>query len=360
MPDESPSLFTPEVRQRISEFAYPFLTEELPGIGGRIKVEPADFIVEEIPLYEPGGEGEHLYLWIEKEDISGPFLTQHLSRQLGIPVREIGMAGLKDRRAVTRQYVSVPATVESKVAHAETDTIRILSTKRHTNKLKTAHLQGNRFSILIREVADDAVERAEVIGQKLQAQTVPNYFGPQRFGHEASTLERGLALLEGDRQKSLRGSQARLALSAVQSWLFNEFLQRRLQDGLFDQVLEGDVMQVRQSGGPFVVEDREREQFRYEQRETLISGPLFGPKMKSPQGAAADREQVLLQDFGLTAESFRAVRKFCPGARRALNLLLDKVEIQPEPEGIRFQFVLPPGSYATVVLREFMKVGSVE
>ena len=134
----------------------PYLTAELPGIGGRLKDRPEDFVVEEVPAYEPCGAGEHLYLWIEKTDVAADHLLNHVARTLGMSVRDVGMAGIKDRRAITRQYVSVPATCEPRIARLETDKIRVLRRARHRNKLRTGHLRGNRFSILVRAVDPDA------------------------------------------------------------------------------------------------------------------------------------------------------------------------------------------------------------
>src|SRR4051794_30038901 len=114
----------------------PFLTPALPGVGGRIKAEPADFDVEEIPAYEPAGTGDHLFLWIEKTDMGAEYFARQVARRLGIPNGEVGTAGLKDRRAVTRQWVSVPANCEPALGQLDGDGIRVLNVSRHTNKLK--------------------------------------------------------------------------------------------------------------------------------------------------------------------------------------------------------------------------------
>src|SRR5437667_5935533 len=122
----------------------PFLTSDLPGVGGRIKEQIEDFEVEEIPAYEPSGQGDHLYLWIEKRDVGAEFLVRELAKRLGIRAGDIGTAGLKDRRAVTRQWVSVPKQVEDRLAAIDGDAIRILSVSRHKNKLSPGDVRGNR------------------------------------------------------------------------------------------------------------------------------------------------------------------------------------------------------------------------
>src|SRR6516165_435970 len=136
----------------------PLLTGELPGIGGRIKQFPEDFEVEELPSYEPCGSGSHLYLWVEKRDMGAEYFIRQVARRLGISDRDIGVAGLKDRHAVTRQMISVPEAVENNLSQLDGNGIRVLQTNRHTNKLKIGHLHGNRFRILIRG-PDGAAER---------------------------------------------------------------------------------------------------------------------------------------------------------------------------------------------------------
>jgi tRNA pseudouridine13 synthase len=338
----------------------PCLTAELPGIGGVIKHIPEDFVVEEIPAYQPSGSGEHLFLWVEKRDISAEQLTQHLARALDVPRNEIGMAGLKDRRAVTRQLVSVPARRESRVTEVETDNIRVLSAARHGNKLKTAHLKGNRFSILLRETAPEAQSKAQRIAERIAAIGFPNYFGDQRFGHQGDTLSLGLALLRGERTeqdlpKARRKFLKRLSLSAVQSDLFNQALADRLNEQLVDRVLWGDVMQVVASGGVFVAEDPAVEEQRFLAGEIVSTGPLFGPKMREPAGDVVSREASILSRAELSREHFRKFAKLTPGARRPYLVRPVDFSIREEPEGLRLEVTLPAGVYATMLLREFQK-----
>lgn len=336
----------------------PWLTNNCPGVGGVIKQIPDDFQVEEIPLYEPSGTGDHLYLWIEKRNISAEYLLRHLARTLEISRLEIGMAGMKDRRAITRQFVSIPAWAEAKLPNVETDEIHVLSATRHRNKLKTGHLRGNRFSIRVRDVPLEAHSRALPIAERVQAIGFPNYFGDQRFGQDRETLETGLALLHGEKSdrsipKPRRKFLLRLALSAVQSDLFNQCLAHRLENDLIEKVLLGDVMQVTASGGVFVVEDPEQEQPRFETGEIVTTGPLFGPKMRNPEGQVAEYEAQILQQSGLTREHFCKFRKHTPGGRRPYLIRPKNLQIENEAEGLRFTFTLPSGVYATTLLREF-------
>jgi tRNA pseudouridine13 synthase len=338
----------------------PFITAELPGIAGELKTCPEDFSVEEIPAYSPSGAGEFLFLWIEKSGLSSEQMVSHLARELNIAHQDIGVAGMKDRQAITRQMVSVPARCEADLGRFQHDQLRVLEVRRHGNKLRTGHLKGNRFSILLRGVAADALPRARAIADRLAASGIPNYFGDQRFGRDNETLELGFELLRGTKRpgaipRARRKFLLRLALSAVQSSLFNQALAARLAEGTLQTVLPGDVMQVVASGGPFVVEDQPREQARFDAGEIVISGPIFGPKMKPPAGAVAVREEALLAASGLTRDAFTQYANLTPGTRRPYLIRLEDLGITQEREGIRFAFTLPSGSYATVVLREFQK-----
>jgi tRNA pseudouridine13 synthase len=389
----------------------PYLTADLPGIGGVLKREIDDFEVEEIPAYLPAGSGEFLYLWIEKRGLSSEQLADFLARALDVRRDEIGMAGLKDRHAVARQQVSVPICCSERLGAIRHEGVRVLRVAPHRNKLRTGHLRGNRFSILIRDLREpretapavaevvrlqehapavaEVVRLQEHVGSEMQRGSIrslttsataewdglsaamaiaarierlgcPNYFGEQRFGRDSETARLGFDLLRGVRDaegldRRRRKFLLRLALSAAQSALFNQALAERLSDGLLHRLLEGDVMQVVASGGPFVVEDVEREQARFEAGETAITGPMFGPRMKPPRGEPARREARVLEAHGLTPETFTRFRKLTPGARRPYLVPPEGLTIEAEPEGLRFRFTLPAGVYATVVMREFQK-----
>ncbi|HEV3300958.1 MAG TPA: tRNA pseudouridine(13) synthase TruD [Planctomycetaceae bacterium] len=338
----------------------PFLTADLPGTGGTLKQEPEDFVVEEIPAYEPCGEGEHLFLWVEKQDVSGEELLRHVARRLAIPSGDIGMAGIKDRRAITRQWISVPVRSEPLVTQIETERIRVLRAVRHGNKLRTGHLRGNRFSICVRDVTESAADRAERIAEIVARLGFPNYFGAQRFGNEGQTLQLGLDLLAG--KVSARSIPAarrrfllRMALSAAQSALFNSVLAARLKEVRLHTVLAGDVMQVATSGGQFVVDDQAAEQKRFDARETVVTGPIFGPNMRAPQENAGECELAVLAEWNLSAADFSRFPKLTSGTRRPLIARPGNLAIRTADTALRIDFELASGCYATSLLREFMK-----
>ncbi|HEV3144069.1 MAG TPA: tRNA pseudouridine(13) synthase TruD [Gemmataceae bacterium] len=335
----------------------PLLTADLPGIGGITKHLPEDFEVEEIPAYEPSGQGEHLFLWIEKRAMGAEFFARQVAKRLGIAPGDVGTAGLKDRHAIARQWVSVPAAAESALAQLDGEGIRVLKVSRHTNKLRPGHLHGNRFRILVRNLYSPVQTLVEPILERIRALGLPNFFGPQRFGHEGETLALGQTMLRGERSATRPSPFLRkLALSAAQSWLFNEYLARRMNDGFLRKVLPGDVLAKWPAGGMFIAEDIEREQARFEAREVVSAGPIFGRKTFAACGLAGEREAAVLQAAELAPECFAGFGKLMQGTRRHNLIYIDDLSATPEPEGLRLVFTLPPGSYATLLLREVMKI----
>jgi len=341
----------------------PLLTSDLPGLGGKIKAIPEDFEVEEIPAYEPSGAGDFLYLWIEKRDMGAEYFTRQIAKRLGIGPGDVGTAGLKDRHAVTRQMVSVPAAVESRLAQLDGDGITVLRVNRHTNKLRSGHLHGNRFRVLIRSAGGSPAPDMQAsrlhyeITDRIREHGLPNYYGTQRFGHDGETLHLGLALLRGETPaKPIRSPfMKKLALSAVQSALFNHVLAQRFRDGLLRRVLPGDVMCKIPFGGMFVAIDVATEQQRFDKREIVTAGPIFGRKTFAAAQEASQREKVALAAIGLSESSFHGFGKLLQGTRRHNLVYVDNLTADAETDGLRLTFTLPAGSYATVLLREFSK-----
>lgn len=338
----------------------PLLTPQFPGVGGKIKSQLEDFEVEELPSYEPCGTGDHLYLWIEKKGVGSEHFTQFIARKVGVPVGSVGTAGLKDRQAVSRQWVSVPKEAEPNLAKLEGDGISVLKVSRHGNKLKPGHLRGNRFRILIRDADRSQAAAADQVIAKIRAEGMPNYYGPQRFGRGGETAELGFKVLNGQQRQRLRPFLFKFALSAAQSVLFNRVLANRQNDSLLRTVLDGDVMMKIPFGGIFVVDDVPVEQARFDARETVHAGPMFGSRTFAAKGLAAEREMKVMNDSGMTPKVFSHFGKLASGTRRHNLVYLDDLTSEWEPEGLRLTFSLPAGSYATVLLREVMKVDLAE
>lgn len=331
------------------------LTADLPGIGGVLKERLEDFVVEEIPAYLPTGNGEHLYLWIEKRDMGAEFFQRQIAQRLGISTGDIGTAGLKDRRAVTRQWVSVPANCEEQLSQLQGDGIQVLKVDKHANKLKPGHLHGNQFEIVVRNVK--STDQLPFILNRISECGLPNYYGAQRFGHDLETLHLGWNLMHGERIR-VGHFMRKLALSAVQSALFNRYLTERLQDGFLQQVLLGDVMGKWPAGGMFVTSDIQTEQKRFDVREIVHTGPMFGSKMRSAGDDALAREMKLLEDYQLNLGHFHAGGKLLEGTRRHNLIYINDLAWTAQDDAVTLKFSLPAGSYATVLLAEIMKTDS--
>jgi tRNA pseudouridine13 synthase len=335
-----------------NDFGQIYLTSDLPGIGGRIKEQPEDFLVEEVPLYETSGQGGFTFLLVEAVNLSTLDLVALIRRHLDLHDHEIGLAGWKDKRAVSRQWVSVPSAkiTESSLQQLAVEGLKILEQGRHTHKLRTGHLLGNRFSILIRQVQPDAENSAGTVLQRLQTCGLPNFYGKQRFGIYGDNAEKGLALLQ--HKTKIRSVRTRkLLISATTSLLFNLTLKERLEQGLYVRLLKGDVAKKHGSGGLFVVVDPVVEQERADRLEISATGPIWGKKMMQARDEAGALEAEILKRQGLTADLFGKQ----PGSRRPLRIPLRDTAIRREAAGLRLEFFLPKGSYATVLLDEIMK-----
>lgn len=333
----------------------PLATPALPGIGGRIKTQPADFVVEELPLYEPSGDGEHVYLVLRREGRTTQELASGLARLFALSSRDVGCAGQKDKHARATQTFSLhllradPAECARRVA-GELG-CEVLAAARHANKLRTGHLLGNRFRILVREVQPGAAERAQAILDALAQHGLPNAFGPQRFGRQGDNAERARELLREPR----RGWSARLLLSAWQSQLFHEWLAARHARGLLPALCAGDVAK-RFDGPLFDVSELEREEPRRRAGEIVPTGPIFGARMRQAQGEARALEDAILAASGVTLADLARAR--LDGTRRAAWVRPRACTLAEAAEGLWLGFELPKGSYATVVLREVQKLES--
>jgi tRNA pseudouridine13 synthase len=343
----------------------PLRTAELPGTGGVLRQRDEDFVVEEIPAYGPCGEGEHVYVTIEKRDLTTFEAIRRIAHALQVNASDIGSAGMKDRHAITRQQLSLPRPVTPEQALAlDVPGVRVLSAARHGNKLKTGHLRGNRFVLTLRELAvpaPEAAARARAIFAALAVPPgVPNYYGEQRFGVRGDNSARGLALLRGERvvPPPRDGRETRLLLSSLQSELFNAYLTARLNDGLYTRVIAGDLLAKVQSGAVFASDDPSVDQPRLEAGEIVPTGPMFGSRMREPApgSEAAGREDTVLTEAHLNRQEFSRHR-LMEGTRRALGVPLGETQVDElgEPAAVRITFSLPAGAYATVVAAEVMK-----
>jgi tRNA pseudouridine13 synthase len=337
----------------------PFITADLPGSGGAVKASPEDFRVDEIPAYEPCGSGAHLWLLVEKRGRTTRDVVHDLCRSLGVADREAGVAGLKDRQAVTTQWLSFPVARDPDPAGLAGEGHRVLRATRHGNKLRTGHSRGNRFSIVVR---GGDLAAARVVAEALATRGLPNFFGAQRFGADGRNADLGRAILLGAPDPEARRASRdrflrRLTLSAWQSLLFNRWLAARMADGLLARALAGDAMKKLDNGGVFTCEDPEVDQPRVDRFEISPGGPMFGHKLRLAGGAAGERELSLLAADGVTVADLARGGGETEGTRRAGRIPLS-VTFEPEGDGYRASFDLPRGSYATVVMGELTKAGA--
>ena len=320
----------------------------------RIRVHPEDFCVEEIPAYLPAGTGQHLFVRIEKRMRTTDEVASALARMADLSVSQVGYAGRKDRNALTRQWFSVEGLSPVLAMAIDLPGVRVLEAIPHSNKLRTGHLRGNRFSLVIRNVSDTLAARAQVRMAEMLNLGMPNRYGAQRYGREGRNVQRGIEILLAQRSARDRRA-ARFEVSAVQSAVFDRVLQDR--PVALDRLEEGDVARVEGSGGLFLVEDVDRESERASRFEISPTGPIFGTKVMTPQGEPARREHEAHLALGLPVPGeIRAPRGIrLRGARRPLRVRPGEARLERgADQTLRIECTLPAGSYATVLVHELV------
>ena len=338
----------------------PHLTGNAPKIGGLVKQEIEDFEVDEIPAYEPSGEGPHIYLRVEKRNVDGRSMIEEVSGYFDIRVADIGTAGTKDRRAVTRQWISVPADGVDKMPAEETeiaDGITVLKVSRHKNKLRTGHLRGNRFRVVIRDTELKGPQCEEAVGRiagRIQDEGLPNFYGTQRFGDSGSTLKAGWKWVREGRAPKGRFLR-RMAASALQSEVFNRVLARRLGEDTWRTVIDGDIFEKVDTGGRFWIQPPEREetQRRLDAKEISVTGPMPGSRDGLASGTTGELEREILAELEIDEDDLKVFGRGGRGTRRPLTIFIDDLSWEVESDSVNLEFTLPSGTYATVLLREF-------
>jgi tRNA pseudouridine13 synthase len=326
-----------------------------PAGNGSIKLTPEDFVVEEMLGFVPSGEGEHVFLRIEKRRENTDYLARRLARFARVPVRNVSYAGLKDRHGRTIQWFSVqlPGQTGPDWTGFESDTVQVLEVSRNARKLRKGTARGNRFELTVRNLSAPREPLAERLGA-IAAHGAPNYFGPQRFGHDGQNLDRARKLFADD-ARQVDSHQRGLYLSAARSALFNQILAERVSGNTWNIAIPGDVFMFPDSRSffmPDALTDELRQ--RLNAREIHPSGVLWGATPSTAQGSALAIENRVagqLADLaqGLAAaglETSRRPYRVCPEAMRWDF---------PEPATLTLSFTLPAGAYATAVLRELVR-----
>ena len=337
----------------IETLAYAYGKPECTGL---IRQRPEDFIVDEISAIAPDGEGEHVLLKIRKRNANTEWLAKQLARLASVAAKDVSYAGLKDRQALTTQWFSVRLAGKAEPDWRELngDEFEVLEVHRHQRKLRRGALKGNHFELHIRELASDP-RTLESRLEKIKAQGVPNYFGEQRFGIDGANLEKAQAMFEGRRIKSRH--QRSLYLSAARSQLFNQLLSQRVTQQSWDQAIAGDVMLLAGSNSFFSIDDVDEDiRQRVESFDIHPGGILWGRGRVETRAGAAEMEAQLAEQFPLFCEGLK--KAGLKAARRALRVRPENMTwtYQPEREQLALNFDLPPGSYATVVLRELVNL----
>jgi tRNA pseudouridine13 synthase len=318
----------------------------------RLRETPEDFCVEEIPLYAPSGEGGHTFVRVRKRLRTTEEVARDLARAAGVPPRDVGYAGRKDRRAVTTQWLSVPGLDPLEARRLSLPGAAVLEAVPHGHKLRTGQLRGNRFEIAVRGVSEEGAAAAARAASALRSTGLPNRFGEQRFGSDGDNDVRAAALLRGERFRGSR-RELRFLLSALQARVFNAALDERPLSA--HQLELGDLATRHDSGGLFLVEDLERESARAAAFEISPTGPIFGTKMPRASGDVAERERALLERFGVAPDALRPPRGVrLHGGRRPLRVPLEEWETVFDDGVLRLRFALPAGSYATVLLDQLL------
>ncbi len=397
-----------------------YVTQHIEGTGGWIKEHPEDFVVDEIPLYMPTDQGTHSYFLLEKHGLSTFEAVRRVARALHVREKDIGYAGLKDARAITTQMMSIEHVPCEQIMALNLPQIRIHWARLHTNRLRVGHLLGNRFRIRIRGHEINSMPRAQAVLRVLQERGAPNYFGPQRFGIKGDSHHIGKAILQsewkqtiqyylgfphpaespqlqearkafdtgdwerarelfpplfhserqvldtlidskGDYERAFHAIPIRLRqlfLSAYQSVLFNRILSDRLP--MFDRLLPGDLAIKHDNRAVFLVKDPEMEQRRVDRLEISPSGPIYGYKLKMPEGLPREYEEKILLDEGIHLTDFRSIGGAkAKGTRRSLRFEIAEANVVEDSEGLVASFVLPKGCYASVVVQEITKSSPV-
>ena len=336
----------------------PYLTASVPALGGRIRSTPDDFCVEERPLYLPCGEGEHLYIRVKKRGLSTPDLVLRLASQLHVKAQTIGVAGLKDAQAVTTQMLSLQGVKAETISALPTDE-RLLALEvlgRHRNRLRKGHHAGNQFRLVIRDVRERSEDDLQELFDELVRRGIPNYFGPQRQGRSGTNFQLGAELLQDAARRNKMPRNKRIwFMNAYQSHVFNRIVAKRIES--IDRVFLGDWAMKSDNGACFPVEQPEVEQPRADRFEISPTGPLFGSRAPWATGGPGDIEQAVVAELGTTPELLSKAGAECGfrGERRALRVRLNELSWSLEGTVLTLGFWLPPGSYATSVLREVVK-----
>ncbi|MDP9665473.1 tRNA pseudouridine(13) synthase TruD [Pseudomonas fulva] len=322
-----------------------------------LKAVAEDFQVDEVLDIPLSGQGEHLWLWVEKRELNTEEAARRLARAAGVPARAISYAGLKDRQALTRQWFSLhlPGKADPDLSRAEDANLRVLKQMRHQRKLQRGAHSSNGFTLRLTQLAADH-QAVDARLAQLKANGVPNYFGTQRFGHAGGNVHDALAWAERQALPEQRNVRSRL-LSAGRSYLFNQVLAARVADGSWASAQVGDLLAFTDSRSFFPAAEAECADPRLAVLDLHPTGPLWG-EGDSP---ASGRTRALEDSVGAAQPALCQwlAKAGMDHERRILRLPIAGLTWHyPEPDILQLEFVLPAGCFATVVVREVVDLVS--
>ncbi|WP_227680586.1 tRNA pseudouridine(13) synthase TruD [Psychrobacter sp. SWN149] len=349
------------------------------------KAHATDFIVNELLPLDFTGEGEHLWLHIEKLGMNTAYLANLLSEWAEIPLRDVGYSGLKDRHALTTQWFSLripkkqlPETEFAPIDIGETESVTILAQHWHNKKLNRGTHRANQFIITLRDVqfADDnsdvkpsepSLSTKQSVEQHLASigQTgVPNYFGPQRFGRQGNNVREALSLFarppraprpSSKKSKSKRAprEQNTMELSAARSLIFNEILAARVRDDSWNTGLSGEVFNLDGSGSIFTSETLDDTlRARLDSGDIHPTAVMWGTGNDKVSSTAAAIESNVVQHSPLLTQLATGLeQRDIKAQRRALRLPIEEMHWEWSDDcTLVLSFTLTTGSFATSVL----------
>ncbi|MGD0526172.1 MAG: tRNA pseudouridine(13) synthase TruD [Polyangiaceae bacterium] len=338
---------------------------------GLIKRHPEDFVVEELPAYAPAGEGTHVFVRFTKTDRTTVDAGRAIARALECDPRAAGFAGMKDKRAVTIQTISLEtprgttsAALAERARGLTLPGIVVHEATPHGHKMKAGHLAGNRFTIAVRDVPRGRMDEVERSLARVASEGVPNAFGAQRFGNAGDNAARAVAWLTGKERGPRDPRMQRLLWSSLQSAVFNAVLDARVADGTWTTALEGDLLKLRSSGGLFLCSNVQTDRERAATGEVSATGPMIGARMRWPEGGPAELERRIAAATLGEGFDLAATRRLGEGTRRPLRMWVQDLRWErTEQDGghaadcVRVYFVLPKGAYATTVLASVFTLG---
>ncbi|MGR9036208.1 MAG: tRNA pseudouridine(13) synthase TruD [Gammaproteobacteria bacterium] len=321
---------------------------------GKIRVSAVDFIVKEQLAFEPSGAGEHVFLQIEKTGENTDYVARQLAKFASVRLRDIGYAGLKDRHAMTTQWFSVwlPGKPDPDWARFETDAVKVLQVRRHARKLQRGAIVGNAFELVVRDWQGHKAKTDEQLAA-IKKEGVPNYFGPQRFGFRGANVGQASNLFQtGKISREKRG----IYLSAARSFLFNHVLACRVSHGVWNQAVDGDCFMFDGSHSFFRTDRVDADILsRLERQEIHPTGPLWGKGPWDVSSRALTLEQTIIERYEELASGL--IKAGLEMGRRPLRVGARDFDWRwLSGDSLQISFALPPGSYATSVLREIIKL----